>query len=158
MLLKLRFRVNSNPTLSASSSENPPITGKISNTEQTLLFRFATPENPPNESISEHEPNSVAVPPASTVHPATGAKPVPDKQLKNLEDLPEGGGNYYLGYFEGKHRRMADITVPAKKILPKLGYKKKEIKAHTDRELQSLWASCTLDEESLTCFSRATCG
>jgi hypothetical protein len=40
-----------------------------------------------------------------------------------------------------------DITVPAKKILPKLGYKKKKIKAHTDRDLQSLWASYTLDKE-----------
>jgi integrase len=45
-----------------------------------------------------------------------------------------------------------DITVPAKKILPKLGYKKKEVKAHTDRELQSLWASCTLDDELLYKF------
>jgi integrase len=45
-----------------------------------------------------------------------------------------------------------DITVPAKKILPKLGYKKKEVKAHTDRELQSLWASCMPDEELLYKF------
>jgi hypothetical protein len=27
-----------------------------------------------------------------------GTKPVPDKQLKNLEDLPEGDGKYYLAY------------------------------------------------------------
>jgi len=45
-----------------------------------------------------------------------------------------------------------DITVPAKKVLPKLGYKKKEVKAHTDRELQSLWASCMPDEELLYKF------
>jgi len=45
-----------------------------------------------------------------------------------------------------------DITVPAKKILPKLGYKKKDVKAHTDRELQSLWASCMPDEELLYKF------
>ncbi len=220
---------------------------------------------------------------------AWGTKPVPDNQLKNLKDLPEGEGNYYLAYYEGKHRQMPpvgrfadaakqklvqkrkeldaratgvelppepepepkpesnlaagiekylsqmmsfvgndgygrtkksvnayrnrlsfylrfcteqqvtdlrlgdydhlmefvgwlrmqtkrngkgisdryvfnifatlgtfalslDITVPAKKILPKLGYKKKEIKAHTDRELQSLWASCMLDEELLYKF------
>jgi integrase len=218
-----------------------------------------------------------------------GTKPVPDKQLMNLKDLPEGQGHYYLAYYEGKHRQMPpvgrfadaakqklvqkrkeldaratgvelppetkpepteesnlaprvekylsqmiafvgndgygrtkksvnayrnrlsfyqrfcaqkritdlrlgdydhllefvgwlrkqtkqngkeisdryafnifatlgtfalslDITVPAKKILPKLGYKKKEIKAHTDRELQSLWASCTPDEELLYKF------
>jgi integrase len=45
-----------------------------------------------------------------------------------------------------------DITVPAKKILPKLGYKKKKVKAHTNRELQSLWASCISDEELLYKF------
>ena len=45
----------------------------------------------------------------------------------------------------GTFALILDITVPAKKIQPKLGYKKKEIKAHTERELQSLWASCTLD-------------
>jgi integrase len=45
-----------------------------------------------------------------------------------------------------------DITVPAKKILPKLGYKKKEVKAHTDQELQSLWPSCMPDEELLYKF------
>jgi hypothetical protein len=39
-----------------------------------------------------------------------------------------------------------EITVPANKFLPKLGYKKKEIKAHTDRELQSLWVSYTPEE------------
>jgi len=220
---------------------------------------------------------------------AWGTRPVSDKQLKNLKDLPEGDGKYYLSYYEGKHRQMPpvgrfadaakqklvqkrkeldaratgvqlpsepepetkaesnlvacvekylsqmmsfvgndgygrtkksvnayrnrlgfylrfcsenritdlrlgdydhllefvgwlrkqtkrngkgisdryvfnifatlgtfalslDITVPAKKILPKLGYKKKEVKAHTDRELQSLWASCTLDDELLYKF------
>jgi len=55
-----------------------------------------------------------------------------------------------------------DITVPAKKILPKLGYKKKEVKAHTDRELQLLWASCTPDEELLYKFlssmAQSVCG
>jgi hypothetical protein len=32
-----------------------------------------------------------------------------------------------------------DITVPAKKVLPKLGYKKKEIKAHTDPRRWISW-------------------
>ena len=32
-----------------------------------------------------------------------GTKPVSDKQLKNLEDVPEGDGKYYLAYYEGKH-------------------------------------------------------
>jgi hypothetical protein len=41
---------------------NPPNAGKIPDSQQTLLFRFATLENPANESISEHEPNSEAVP------------------------------------------------------------------------------------------------
>jgi hypothetical protein len=37
-----------------------------------------------------------------------GTKPVPDKQLKNLEDLPKGEGNYYLAYYERKHRQMPE--------------------------------------------------
>jgi hypothetical protein len=51
-----------------------------------------------------------------------------------------------------------DITVSAKEILPKLGHKKKEIKAHTDRELQSLWASCIPDEELLYKFFLCSMG
>jgi hypothetical protein len=35
-----------------------------------------------------------------------GAKPLPNKQLKNLKDLPEGEGKYYLFYYEGRHRQM----------------------------------------------------
>jgi hypothetical protein len=38
-----------------------------------------------------------------------GTKPVPDKQLMNLKDLPEGQGHYYLAYYEGKHRQMPPV-------------------------------------------------
>jgi hypothetical protein len=51
----------SNPSLSASSSETRQNTGKISNSPQTSLFRFATLENPAIGSIEAYEPNSEAV-------------------------------------------------------------------------------------------------
>jgi hypothetical protein len=41
-----------------------------------------------------------------------GTKPIPDKQLKNLEDLPEGDGKYYLAYYKGKHRQMPLDQLP----------------------------------------------
>jgi hypothetical protein len=62
-------------------------------------------------------------------------KEISDRYGFNIFDTP---GTFALSL---------DITVRAKEILPKLGYQKKKIKAHTDRELQSLWASYTLDEE-----------
>lgn len=40
---------------------------------------------------------------------AWGTESVPDKLLKNLKDLPEGEGNYYLAYYEGKHRQMPPL-------------------------------------------------
>jgi hypothetical protein len=40
---------------------------------------------------------------------AWGTNPVPDKQLKNLKDLPEGEGKYYLAFYESKHRQMPPV-------------------------------------------------
>jgi hypothetical protein len=37
---------------------------------------------------------------------AWGTQPVPDNQLRTLGDLPKDEGNYYLAYYEGKHRQM----------------------------------------------------
>ncbi|MGA2648484.1 MAG: site-specific integrase [Candidatus Sulfotelmatobacter sp.] len=45
-----------------------------------------------------------------------------------------------------------DIKTPNKKVLSKLGYAKKVVKAHTDRELQLLWGAMMPDEELLYKF------
>jgi hypothetical protein len=60
---------------------------------------------------------------------AWGTKPVPDNQLKNLKDLPEGEGNYYLAYYEGKHRQMPPVGRFADAAKQKLVQKRKELDA-----------------------------
>ena len=58
-----------------------------------------------------------------------GTKPVPQKQLKNLEDLPGGDGKYYLAYYDGKHRRMPPVGRFADAAKQKLIGKRKELDA-----------------------------
>jgi integrase len=53
-----------------------------------------------------------------------------------------------LGTFALAH----GVTTPNKKVLSKLGYAKKVVKAHPDRELQLMWAAMTPDEELLYKF------
>jgi hypothetical protein len=60
---------------------------------------------------------------------AWGTKPVSDKQLKNLKDLPEGDGKYYLSYYEGKHRQMPPVGRFADAAKQKLVQKRKELDA-----------------------------
>lgn len=64
------------------------------------------------------------------------------------------GDRYVYNIFAtlGTFALALDITTPTKKVLPKLGYAKKAVKAHTERELQMLWASCMPDEELLFKF------
>lgn len=38
-----------------------------------------------------------------------GTKPVPEKQLKNFKDLPEGQGHFYLAYYTEKTRQMPPV-------------------------------------------------
>src|ERR1039458_1449317 len=61
---------------------------------------------------------------------AWGTRPVPDKQLRNLEDLPEGQGNYYLAYYEGKQRQMPSVGRFADAAKQRLIQKRKELDAH----------------------------
>ena len=58
-----------------------------------------------------------------------GTKPVRDKQLMNLKDLPEGQGHYYLAYYEGKHRQMPPVGRFADAAKQKLVQKRKELDA-----------------------------
>jgi hypothetical protein len=58
-----------------------------------------------------------------------GTKPVSDKQVKNLKDLPEGEGKYYLSYYEGKHRQMPPVGRFADAARQKLIQKRKELDA-----------------------------
>jgi hypothetical protein len=53
-----------------------------------------------------------------------------------------------LGTFALAH----GVTTPNKKVLSKLGYANKLVKAHPDRELQLMWAAMTPDEELLYRF------
>jgi hypothetical protein len=67
-----------------------------------------------------------------------GTKPVPDKQLMNLKDLPEGQGHYYLAYYEGKHRQMPPVGRFTDAAKQKLVQKRKELDARaTGVELPS---------------------
>jgi hypothetical protein len=56
-------------------------------------------------------------------------QPVPDNQLRTLRDLPKGEGNYYLGYYEGKHRQMPSVDRLADAAKQKLVQKRKELDA-----------------------------
>jgi integrase len=56
-----------------------------------------------------------------------GTEPVPNNQLKNLHDLPEGGGNYYLAFYEGTKRRMAPVGRFADAVKQKLMRKRGEL-------------------------------
>jgi hypothetical protein len=98
----------SNPSLSASSSETRQIRAKtqiairlcysaslLSKIQQTRVLAKM------NRTVKLYR--SVKRPSGDW-----GTKPVPDKQLKNLEDLPKGEGNYYLAYYERKHRQMPE--------------------------------------------------
>jgi hypothetical protein len=60
---------------------------------------------------------------------AWGTKAVPDKQLMNLKDLHEGEGNYYLAYYEGKHRQMPPVGRFADAAKQKLIQKRKQLDA-----------------------------
>ena len=60
---------------------------------------------------------------------AWGTKPVPNKQLKNLKDLPEGEGKYYLAYYKGKDRQMPSVGRFADAAKQKLVQKRKELDA-----------------------------
>ena len=40
---------------------------------------------------------------------AWGTEPISDKELKNLKDLPEGGGNFYLSFYDGTKRKMPPV-------------------------------------------------
>src|ERR1700733_10964858 len=40
---------------------------------------------------------------------AWGTEPIKDSELKNLKDLPEGHGNFYLAFYEGTHRKMPSV-------------------------------------------------
>src|SRR5580704_16119175 len=62
-------------------------------------------------------------------------KRITDLRLGDYDHRPSG----ILGTL-GTFALSLDTTVPAKKIMPKLGCKKKKVKAHTDREQQSLRA------------------
>ncbi len=55
-----------------------------------------------------------------------GTKPVPDKQLKNLENLPRGHGNFYLAYYTGKTRQMPSVGRFADVAKQRLIQKRKE--------------------------------
>jgi hypothetical protein len=56
-----------------------------------------------------------------------GTEPVPDNQLKNLKDLCEGQGNFYLAYYEGTNRRMAPVGRFADAAKQKLMRKRGEL-------------------------------
>jgi hypothetical protein len=58
-----------------------------------------------------------------------GTNPIPDKQLKNLKDLPKDEGNYYLGYYNGKHRQMPSVGRFADAAKQRLVQKRKELGA-----------------------------
>jgi hypothetical protein len=58
-----------------------------------------------------------------------GIEPIADNRLKNLKDLPEGEGNYYLAYYLGKSRRMPSVGRFSDIARQKLGRKRTELDA-----------------------------
>jgi integrase len=64
------------------------------------------------------------------------------------------GDRYVANIFStlGTFALTYGITTPNKKVLSRLGYAKKAVKAHTDRELQLIWAAMRPDEELLYKF------
>ena len=60
---------------------------------------------------------------------AWSTNPIAGKQLKNLKDLPEGEGSYYLAYYEGKRRQMPSAGRFADAAKQKLLQKRKELDA-----------------------------
>jgi integrase len=74
-----------------------------------LLFRFAEFSQIQAEGVLAVMNRTVKLYRSVKRNKDWGTEPVPDNQLKNLKDLCEGQGNFYLAYYEGPKRRMAPV-------------------------------------------------
>src|ERR1700734_2790175 len=102
MLLKRRFRVNSNPILSASSSETRQIRAKSQIAIRLCYSASRLSKNPANESTSEHESNSEAVPQRQTSVRRLGHQASPREATSELQSPARGAGTFLPCVLHGK--------------------------------------------------------